>query len=171
MTEQDLKLESRSWYVVKAKAFCERTAAANLRDQGFEVYLPMALMVDRKTNEVKGRPLFARYLFVRFSERVDQWRCIFSTRGVQSLVCSAGGKPMVACDANIENIRVREVDGMINMVAVKPERSFTKGQRVKIDDGELEGIFCEAVDKTRSILLLNFLNRESRVTVHSARLS
>jgi hypothetical protein len=60
---------------------------------------------------------------------------------------------------------------MINMVEVKPARVFVPGERVRIDDGELEGIFCEHVDEKRVLILLNILGRESRAITHSARLS
>ena len=172
MTEQsNNQAGGPRWYVVRSKPQAENMAAANLRHQGFEVYLPLALMMDRKTKQPVGRPLFPRYLFVRLDLTVDQWRAIFSTKGVQCLFCSGGGHPIAVGEACIANIRVRETDGIINMVEVKPARVFVPGERVRIDDGELEGIFCEHVDDKRVLILLNILGRESRAITHSARLS
>ena len=152
-------------------ANAERTAAENLRNQGFEVYLPMALVMNRRTKRPEGRPLFARYLFIRMNLSSDQWRAVFSTRGVSSLICTAGGNPVPAGDEHLDRIRVREVNGMIDLVEVRPDRRFNAGERVRIDDGELEGVFCEVIDKNRVRVLMSFMGRQARTTVSSARLS
>lgn len=162
------------WFVVQCKRKEEKLAHWNLKAQGFEVYLPMYWFMDRKTQGKTGKPLFPGYVFVKINPAVDPWRCICSTYGVKSLLCSANGKPIAAADGHIASIQAREdEDGMINLVEAKPARPLPQpGQAVRfeIKGNELDGIFEERVDDRRCTILIKFLGANRGVRVHSDRL-
>ena len=90
------------WTVVRTKFDEESTALRNVREQGFEGYLP------RYRDRVRGGvrkvlPLFPGYMFVQIKRNQD-WSPIRSTRGVHSMMFS-GQAPARVLDEDIERIR------------------------------------------------------------------
>ena len=89
--------------------------------------------------------------------------------GVSSVV-SFGNTPAQVDELLIDSIRSRVKDGF---VVLEPP-SFTKGEKVEIKEGPLEGIsgiFDSRVkDSDRVIILLNAIASQSRIVVSSMSL-
>ncbi len=155
------------WYVVHTQVNGEERAQLNLERQGFEVYLPRYLKHRRHARRVERvkRPLFPRYLFVRFDPERAQWRSINGTFGVAHLV-SHGSKPIPVPDQIVTAIGARhDADGL---VVLHPADSFRPGQKLEIVDGPFAwhtGVFQRLNDNDRVVLLLDLLGRQVSVTV------
>jgi len=81
------------WAVVYTHPQAERWANSNLTRRGYVTYLPLAAVRvrDRVTPSMLHtvqRPLFSRYLFIRFNHLADSWSPIRDTPGVLDLVRS-----------------------------------------------------------------------------------
>src|SRR4029077_12421643 len=102
------------WFVVATYSQAERRAVSNLRDQGYETYLPM-VTVRRRDNAIRSLlhrvevPLFPGYCFVRFDALRDPWRPITNTPGVYSLLRSTStGLPEPVRNGAVEALREGE---------------------------------------------------------------
>ena len=160
------------WYVVRTHARAEARAAQQLRQQGFEVYLPRYQKRRRHARRVDMTvaPLFPRYLFISLDIEHQRWRSIQSTIGVSNLVCH-GDKPAAIAGAVIEEIRARENEQ--GLVSIAPAAAFAQGDRVRVLDGAFAdclGLFEETADQNRVRILLDLLGRKVRVVLESERL-
>jgi len=110
------------------------------------------------------RPLFPAYLFVRFDPARTRWRSINGTVGVR-YVLTDGERPRCVSDRTIEEIVAREDEtGAVTLNGP----SLVQGQEVRLIDGPMAdvcGIFEEAHDSKRVLLLLTLLGRSVRVIV------
>lgn len=151
-----------NWYVAYTLAQKEAIAALNLRNQGFEVYLPRYRKTRRHARrvDVVSTPLFPRYLFVRMDPAVQRWRSINGTIGISYLL-SEGPEPIAIPDAVIDVIREREDDGLVKIASP----AFAYGQKVYVTEGpfaDLQGLFECVDDAQRVVLLLEFMGRVVR---------
>ena len=158
------------WYVVHAQPQGEVRADVNLRRQGFETYVPRYLRTRRHARraDVVARPLFPRYLFVKFDLDRDRWRAINSTFGVSHLVC-VGDEPVAVPHGVVEEIRSRE-DGD-GYVTIGLAAGLRPGSEVRLIDGlfaESQGIIDRTDGDRRVAVLLELLGREVRVFVPAA---
>lgn len=165
------------WIVVTSKPGQERRARMELENQaaafgeGFDVYLPLALSMNRK-RELVSRPFFPNYLFARVNLDTAAWRRIWSTYGVKG-VLGVAERPAALADWVVERIKSQEEQGFIKMgLAAEQAKAmgFTPGQRVRVEGLSLEAVFVEAVDARRAEILLNLIGRDSRVTVDIRKL-
>lgn len=152
------------WIVVKTKPAQERRAATELRNQHFEVYLPMRLWVNRKKVTI-ATPFLPGYLFARVTLRVERWKSVYGTLGVAGVLgrpeCPIGVK-----DAVVQRIRDAEEAGYIKLAA-GPELHI--GARYRDEKTGIEGILTEPIDERRVCLMIKLLG-DSRATVDIARL-
>ena len=155
------------WYVVHSQPHGEERARLNLERQGFDVYLPKYLKHRRHARRVERvrRPLFPRYLFVRFDPERAQWRSINGTFGVAYLV-SHGDEPIPVPDKIVDAMQARHDDD--GLVVLYTPASFRLGQKLEIVDGPFAwhtGLFQRLNDNERVVLLLDLLGRQVSVTV------
>lgn len=147
------------WYAVRTKSRQEAIAEAFLIQSGVEIFYP-------KIGPAKS--LFTGYVFAKFDADI-QLRLVKYSRGVSSVV-SFGNKPAPVDELLIEGIKLRIKDGFV----VLDPPSFTKGERVEIKEGPLEGIsgiFDSRVkDSDRVVILLNAIASQSRIVVSSTSL-
>ena len=164
------------WYVVQTQAHAETKAAMHLHRQGFQVYLPRYLKLQRHARRTKTvmAPLFPRYVFVAVDLEVQRWRTIQSTIGVCHLVCS-GDYPVAMAASVIDGLKSREDEqGVIKL----ERRRFAPGDKVRVLDGVLSdclGLFESVTDRERVAILLDLLGRKvrsrSRLRTHNGRLA
>src|SRR5437764_921178 len=78
----------RRWYAVHAQPNREFRAEQQLRNQGFEIFLPQRLKTVRHARRLTNLPaaFFPRYLFIQLDLLQHRWRSINGTFGVSSLV-------------------------------------------------------------------------------------
>jgi transcriptional antiterminator RfaH len=158
------------WHLVHTQPNNEARADVNLRRQGFTTYLPCYQRQRRhaRRSDVVVRPLFPRYLFVRFDLGRDQWRSVQSTFGVSALVF-AGEKPAALPNHVVDEIRARE-DGSGFVVLGLPA-GLKPGSAVRLVDGlfaDYQGVLERIADERRVSVLLSLLGRQVRVFVPAA---
>lgn len=151
---------ARRWYVVQTRPRQEQRAELNLRNQDYVTYEPCwpVERLHRGRRVDRSEPLFPGYLFVRLRPSVDNFRPIFSTRGVLRLV-SFGNEPTPIEDTVIECIRQRVGS------SETPASALAAGEPVEILGGPfrgLEAVFQSFDGRERAVLLLNMMQQEVR---------
>jgi transcriptional antiterminator RfaH len=155
------------WYAIHCKPHKEEVAAANLENQGYEVYLPRLVTLRRRFGrwtEVVG-PLFPRYLFMTPGNAEKSLAPIRSTVGVRDFV-RIHGSPAVVPENVITGLRSRaDLENGLHRINSDP---FHPGARIRFTHGPftgLEGIFEMECADARVMVLLQLLGKSSRVTV------
>jgi transcriptional antiterminator RfaH len=160
-----------AWSVVNSQPQREHIALENLARQAFHAYCPMMrkrVRHARRTQEML-RPLFPGYLFVRVNPNLQRWRPILGTYGVRTLVC-CGDRPSLLDDGFVEGLKAREIDGAI----VRPARPYAPGQQVTMAGGVFDGLIAtilEMDEKLRLVVLMDLLNRSTKVRVDANRVT
>ena len=159
---------SPNWFAVYTKPRQEQVALLNLERQAFECYLPMAADPYQR-GSVRSRtghePLFPRYLFLNAAPKVQSLATVRSTRGVVGLV--RAGFELIRIPASIIaalKTRMDSATGLIPLDSI----GLNNGDKVRVFNGPfaaLEGVFKEYRGRTRSLLLLEILGRETAVEV------
>lgn len=150
------------WYVVLTKSRQEQRAAANLSNQGGEVYLPM-LKIKRTQQE---EPLFPGYLFLKKTDNNQLVSKVRSTYGVRGLL-RFGEQPVSVANQLIEDIRQRIV-GVLSPLELKP------GQHVQLTEGpfkDYQAIFHSYKGEERAIILINLLGQQNRLLVELGQIT
>ena len=153
------------WIVINTHPHRESLALQHLQRQGFETYCPV--MHKRRSHarrvEMVLRPLFPNYLFVRADWEHMRWRPILSTCGVRSIVRAGEELSFVHHDF-VASLKLREIDGAI----VRPASPYQVGQKVEIAGAAFAGLVATIIEmdeKDRIVVLLNLMNRSTRVTL------
>ena len=116
-------------------------------------------------NKARHEPLFPRYLFLNADPQQQSLAAVRSTRGVASLV--RAGFDLIKIPASIiAGLRARadQATGLIALDSI----GLNNGDKVRVFDGPfatLEGVFKEYRGRTRSLLLLEILGRETAVEI------
>jgi len=150
------------WYAVQSKPGQAERAEQELRNQGFEVFLPLITVekLQRGKRVEKIEPLFPGYLFIELSELASNWRPIRSTRGVARIL-TFGDKPAIVPDDVIELLR-----DSLKHAADKP--SLEPNQTVRIASGpfnNLNAVFVEYDGEKRAFLMLELLGQWQRLSL------
>src|SRR5262245_62119323 len=149
------------WACARLEPRREALAAHCLALAGFSVYTPRL----REQRVLRGRrvevnpPLFPGYCFVAI---VLQWHAARWCPGVRGLIMN-GAEPTRVADAVIDEIRSREIRGLIEL----PQRPRARpGEAVRILRGPFEGrlaIYAGMKPRQRIEVLLNLLGSQQRV--------
>ncbi len=150
------------WYVVQSKPGQAEKAAQELRNQGFEVFLPLVKVekLNRGKRVEQEEPLFPGYLFIELSEVASNWRPIRSTRGVARVI-TFGNQPAVVPDDVVEQLR----DSLKQQAEM---RTLEPNQPVRITEGpfaNLNAVFTEYDGEKRAFLLLELLGQWQRLSI------
>jgi transcriptional antiterminator RfaH len=156
------------WYLIHTKPCGEMPAVANLRRQGYSVYLPQLFQTVRSGVRRCGRisALFPRYLFLHLHEGEQSLAPVASTVGVACIV-HFGSRYAVVPDAVIHQLQER-ADPQSGLHHLANETLFTAGTPVRIAAGPfvgLEGLFQREAGVDRVIILLNLLGRHAPACV------
>lgn len=149
------------WHVIHTKVREEFRALENLKNQGFEVFLPTCQVQKKQGQSVKlvTEPLFSRYLFIRLSDATSNWLPIRSTRGVAQLLrFGQVNHPVVIPDPIVDCLRLR-------CSQEEPlHELFHAGDLVEITQGPFKGLlgFFEKLQTlpdglARALLLVEIL--------------
>jgi len=136
----------RAWFAIRTKPRQETVARDQLRNQAFEVYLPLVntrITHARKVNW-QPRPFFSGYLFMHLSQEERCWTTIRSTIGVLAAVSFGDFYPPVP-------------DAAVNML-----------------DGSLKGleaVFIEMRGEDRAVILLDWMHKKMRVETRTNNLA
>ena len=154
------------WFLIQTKPRNEKRALDNLLRQGYQSYLPLIEVERLQRGKLlhKQEPLFPRYIFLNLAAGVDNWGPIRSTLGVANMV-RFGLAYATVPDAVIDVIRERTQD-------IK-KTLFESGDNVRVVSGPLlglEGVFEISDGEQRSFVLLEFMQKQQRVSVSTADL-
>jgi transcriptional antiterminator RfaH len=126
------------WYVVQCLSHREMAAAAQLRNQGFAVFLPRRRKTRRHARRIETVlvPFFPGYLFVALDMECDPWRSVNGTYGVAGLVMH-GDLPAPVPEGVVEGLQQSsDEDGMMCWLG-----DVRLGEPVRI----LEGAFTDFI--------------------------
>ncbi len=158
------------WAVAVLEPSGERKAALNAGRQGFDVYLPRVLTVNKR-----GLPavqwMFPRYMFVKI---VDQWNVLRSTFGIQDLITF--GKEVGKLPPNfIQGLKDREVpwDDDVQVIDIRTNRQKANGYqagdivRATEKAGPWEGLVGEVAScpQGRIKVLFDIMGRRTPIEV------
>ena len=145
----------KKWYLLYTKPRQEKLAFQHLKNQAYEVYLPL-IQVEKIRQGVRGlveEALFPRYLFVQLDEAGSQsWAPIRSTVGVSQLVKFGH----LFAEVSQELVQWVQEHAKTN----KLEEQFKSSDLVRITGGPFRGfdaIFQTYDGEKRAVLLLNLL--------------
>ncbi|BCA66392.1 transcription/translation regulatory transformer protein RfaH [Fluviibacter phosphoraccumulans] len=154
------------WFLIQSKPRNESRALENLLRQGYETYLPLIEVERLQRGKLlkKEEPLFPRYLFLHLAAGVDNWGPIRSTMGVSGMV-RFGQTYAAVPDPVIEGIRERTREIRKSL--------FESGDSVQVVSGPLlglEGVFEISDGEQRSFVLLEFMQKQQRVSISTTDL-
>lgn len=157
------------WYAAYTRPQAETRAGRELRQQGFEAFLPLERRLRRhaRRTDTVLRPLFPRYLFVALDIERQRWRAVDGTRGIVHLV-RRGELPAPVPVGVVEDLRARaDAEGT---VPVETLALFAPGQKLQVVAGPFAGHTGRYESLTadqRVVLLLELLGRPVEVVVPS----
>jgi len=134
-TGKTIDVEDVQWFALQVRSQHEKTVASTLREKGYEEFLPLCQIKRRWSDRVKRleAPLFPGYVFCRFD--VQKRLPILVTPGVQFIV-GLGKIPFP-----IDNSEIAALQSIVKSGLPAQPWPFLKiGQRVRIEQGSLEGI-------------------------------
>jgi transcriptional antiterminator RfaH len=156
------------WYLIHTKPVREGIAEANLRRQGYEVYVPRMLQSVRRHGRWCERivPLFPRYLFLQLSEGCQALSPVRSSVGVAGVV-RFGTRYAIVPHQIIMQLRLR-ADPESGLHRLTNEAVLTRGASVRITTGPfegLDGVFEREAGAARVVVLLNLLGQDAAVRI------
>jgi transcriptional antiterminator RfaH len=140
------------WYLAHTRPNGERKAQFHLNAQGFETFLPQiekTIRHARRLNTVR-RPLFPRYLFVRFDITRDRWLSVLSTVGVTRLFMQ-DSKPVPVPAGVVEELLTHSKGGVTHL-----DFCVKEGERVRILSGPFANLTAtlSRLDEGRRVQVL-----------------
>ena len=152
-------MTNKNWYLIYSKPRQEDKACAQLKNQGYEVYLPLVATQRRRDGRYCEvlEPMFPSYLFVALDPDNDNWSPIRSTIGVRELV-KFGGNPAKIPASLVSELRDYEASG----VQTKVVDRLKPGDEVHIVEGPMAGynaIFEASTGNERVVLLLELASQ------------
>lgn len=130
-----LEIPSDRWFALCVEVQREKTAAAALRNLGFEEYLPQYPVRRTWSDRIKSiqTPLFPGYLFCRFA--LEDRARVLNAPWVRAIV-RFGPSPTPVPEEQVESIRCMLSSGL----PVQPWPYLEAGQTVRIEQGPLRGL-------------------------------
>jgi transcription antitermination factor NusG len=156
-------MPSPHWYALTTKPRYERATAKYLRLKGFEEFVAACRQRRRWSDRFKeiDQQLFPGYVFCQFT--YEQRLTVLNTPGVLSVV-GYGKQPAVVDDSEIAAIRAIVDSG----ARAWPCPYLRVGQRVRIEDGCLQGVAGTLVrenDFWRVVVNIEILQRAVAVEI------
>ncbi len=154
---------NHEWYALRVKSRCEKIVSEQLRQKGYEEFLPMYWSRRLWTDRVKmlEMPVFAGYLFCRFD--LEKRLAILRTPGVVHIV-SKGKLPAPVDAEQLESIRVALASGQ----PIQPWARLEVGRKVRIELGPMRGVtgtLLRYKNATQLILGIDLMQRAVAVEV------
>ena len=158
------------WYLIQFKPNSHRMAERNLQRQGFETFLPMQKITQRKASHFvnDAKPFFPGYMFVSVNSELAPWRTINSTMGVSRLV-NFDGKPTPLPLQLISGLMQR-CDAASTML---PLNGFNEGDSVEMLTGPFANfiVTVDTIDPEQRIwVLMDFMGQKTRIRVSADQL-
>ena len=156
------------WACIYTHPQAEHWANSNLQRSGYTTYLPLyaTRVRDRAIRSLwhtVERPLFQRYLFLRFDHTSTSWSPIRATPGVAHLVRN-GTDPAYASDAAISTLQAHD---HVRRTLTPREPLWRPGAACRLSDGAFQGhdAVVTAVHHDRALVALLMLGHLREVQV------
>lgn len=149
----------REWFAVRTRPRHEKTATRQLEMCGVETFLPLCAQTRSWSDRRKtiDFPLFPGYLFVRTSRApMDRVR-VFRARGVINFV-GPNNEATPIPQQQIEAVRSL----MLAQVECRPHPYLNIGQRIRIQNGALqgmEGILVRVANDRSLVVSVDLINK------------
>lgn len=152
-----------SWYVLHVRSRAELSVAQQIRQKGYEPFVPLYRSRRRWADRLKELmlPLFPNYVFCRVT--TSSTGRVVTTPGVIRFV-GVGGIPSPIDDHEIEALQ-RVVS---TRLPTQPWPHLPVGQRVELGAGPLrglQGILTQAANRDRFIVSISLLQRSVSVEI------
>ena len=154
-----------NWYLLQTKPNAHVTACNNLRQQGFDVFLPLI----NKTTKKNGKfldiriPLFPGYVFMGTSINPIPWKSVNGTRGISKAV---------TLDGVYRSVSALIIDGLVrrcdNNGVIQSLNDIVSGDRAKIERGAFAEFICtveQIKEDQRAWVLIDLLQQQTRAEV------
>lgn len=162
----------KTWYAAAVKTGRENSAEDNLKNQGFECYLPRI----RKVSTVKRKrkdvvkvngytPLFPGYIFVRFDPEIESTATVNSTIGIKRLITF--GNKLIGISAAFMDYLI-EYTSINQEKGTQQNKTYQKGDEIEITEGPFSGmkaVFEEPCGEKRSLVLFKLFHQRKIVTL------
>jgi len=158
------------WYLIQFKPNSHRMAERNLQRQGFETFLPMQKITQRKVSHFvsDAKPFFPGYMFVSVNSELAPWRTINSTVGVSRLV---------NFDGNPKPLPLQLISSLMQRCdaagAMLPLNRFNEGDSVEMLTGPFANFIAkvDTIDPGQRIwVLMDFMGQKTRMQVTADQL-
>ena len=160
-----------NWYLIQTKPKSHVTASKHLKQQGFDVFLPLTIKTIKKNGKFfnKTIPLFNGYLFMGTSIDPVPWKSVNGTRGISRAVTLDGVFRPVNTNI-VEGLQYRCNENDV----IQRLNDIVAGDRVKIERGPFADFICtvdEIEDSRRAWVLIGLLQQQTRAEVSLGDLS
>jgi transcriptional antiterminator RfaH len=158
--------EVKRWYLAYTKPRLEQLALVNLKQQGFEAYLPLYKKItSSKDGIVEGfEPMFPRYILFRPGQPQQSISTVNHTKGVSNIV-RFGFEP--ASLTNDVVVLIRKLETERNQTSSHELSQLKSGQKVLLKHTALKGMegIIQTISSKRVAVLLEILGRPTLVKV------
>ena len=154
-----------NWYLIQVKSNHHLTATQNLKQQNFEVFLPLMAKTSKKGGQFikKQVPLFPSYMFIGSASEQISWKSVNATRGVSKAVTLDGKYRAVNKDIIIELKSRCDANGVI-----MPAADIDAGDFVKIEKGPFTEFICQVekiADSERVWVLIDVIQKDAKARI------
>lgn len=162
----------KQWFVVYCKSRSELRAQQNLMNMDIESFYPIInkQKIFRGKKKQVEEALFPSYLFVFIDKNSAHFHKIKSTRGVNDFV-RFGLNLTIVPQSLINDLKL--ICHRHSLQQVDNKELFKEGDKVEISSGAFKGlvaIFAHDDGVERSMLLLNILNKENKLSFKNSEL-
>tara|TARA_Y100001935_G_C17277128_1_gene495293 strand:+ start:67 stop:615 length:549 start_codon:yes stop_codon:yes gene_type:complete len=159
MNKERIHNDNVIWVLVYTKANQEFIAERNLKNQGYDTFLPLIFSSNKNKKVNLPIPVFPRYLFTKINLLADNWSSIKSTYGVNKIVMFSEEFPSIPSQI------IKRIKDKLDKSGVYKEdisyEDYQQGDKVSIKEGNfagLDAIFLSKKSNDRVRLLLKLLN-------------
>lgn len=175
----------RQWYIVQVVTGYEQKVREDLENRDFdkadieEILLPQKLHTT-KTGNIKSKPMFPGYLYVKVEMTDESWFIIRNTNYVTGIVGSSGQrtKPTPVREEEILKIKDRAIEEELRIKNLQSSHidkeiitdvQFAIGDNIKITEGEFanqEGkVLSISIETQKAMVEIEFFGRMTQVEI------
>ncbi len=179
------EMNNKQWYIVQVVTGYEQKVKDDLENRDFneveieEILLPQK-MHTTKTGNLKAKPMFPGYLYVKVEMTDESWFIIRNTNYVTGIVGSSGQrtKPTPVREDEIEKIKTRAIEEEMRIQNIKlgnedkeiiTDIPYKIGDTVRIKEGEFANsngkVVAISVETQKTTVEIEFFGRMTEVEV------
>ncbi len=176
---------NKKWYIVQVVTGYESKVKDDLENRDFdqsgieEILFPQKMM-PTKAGNLKPKPMFPGYLYVKVEMTDESWFIIRNTNYVTGIVGSSGQrtKPTPVREDEIEKIKMKAAEEQARIENIKAgneekkvimEAPYTIGDEVKIKQDEFAGstgrVISISIETQKTVVEIEFFGRMTQVEV------